>query len=209
MANLASLGGRAPVREHGFPRLLAEATWRHRFVHALAFASLALAIAVGAKTKNMPDMDLVADFGSYVLIVFLLAAGVFSVHRFFHLLMVERNPAPLSAFLRSFVAFFADRGLIANSANGLVALVAFSSAFSVLKGSIAILRPFSWDERLAGLDRALHFGKAPHEWLWRLVETPFVVYCINVAYNFWFVILVGSMMTAAIARRDTKRGISS
>lgn len=202
--NLAFPGHRAAIPVHGFLRLLAAVTWRHRWIHALAFSSLALAAAVGARTGNMPNMSLVADFGFYIGLVFVLAAVAFSVHRLFRLAVVERNPAPLSAFVRSFVAFFADRNLIANSLNGLVALVVFSSAFSVLKGSIAVLRPFSWDERLARLDRALHLGHAPHEWLWRLLETPFVVYSFNVAYNFWFVILVGSMMTAAIARKDTK-----
>ena len=192
------------IPEPGFLRLLAGVTWRHRFIHALAFFSLVLAIAVGARTGNLPDMSLVADFVDYIAIVFMLAAIVFSLHRIFRMAVIDRDPAPLSTFIRSFIAFFADRNLIANSLNGLTALVVFSSAFSVLKGSIAILRPFSWDERLSNLDRVLHFGHAPYEWPLALLKMPAVIFAINVAYNFWFVILIGAMMTAAIARQDTK-----
>src|SRR5690606_6356171 len=116
----------------------------------------------------------------------------------------ERERAPLSALARSFGRFFANRERIANGLNGIVAFVVFATAFSVLKGAIAILSPFTWDKDLSTLDRTLHFGRMTHEWLWCVAQTPLAVRMLNIAYICWFVILIASMFTAAITWYDTR-----
>jgi membrane-associated phospholipid phosphatase len=73
----------------------------------------------------------------------------------------------------------------------------------VLKGAIAVLAPFRWDLTLSHVDKALHFGHAPYEYLAGLLEYPLVVFGFNFAYNFWFVVMVAMFFTSAIARRDT------
>ena len=55
----------------------------------------------------------------------------------------------------------------------------------MLKGAIAVVSPFAWDATLADLDRALHFGRLPHEWLWPLTR-PLPLAVLNVGYNVWF-----------------------
>jgi hypothetical protein len=202
---LATTTGQARARQTDTPwRMMAAASWRHRFVHAAAAATFVLALVVGARTGNQPDVGVIASFAGRLLLVLLLAGGVVALYRLYILGVRRREPSPTRALARMLGAFLSDRDRIANSLNGLAAMIVFAAGFGVLKGAIAILAPFHWDEAFARWDRTLHFGRAPHEWLWWLVEQPVAVWLINLGYNFWFVVLAGSMLAAAISRRDTR-----
>lgn len=186
-----------------FLRSLADAYRRHRLLHAMAIATLLLAATVGLHTGNMPGFGLLAEYAQYLLFAFWICGCAFALGSFFHLALIKRDPEPLGTFLRSLGSFFGDGERNANSLNGLAASIAFMSAFSLLKGAIAILSPFAWDQTLAHADRALHFGRAPHEWLWFIVQSPLVLKMFNFAYNFWFIVLVATIFTACITRKDT------
>lgn len=187
-----------------FLRSMADAYRRHRLLHAMAIVSLLLAAAVGLRTGNMPDFSVLEDYALYLLFVFWTCSCVFALGSFFHLALIKRDREPLGTFLRSMGGFFGNAERNANSLNGLAASIALISAFGVLKGAIAILSPFAWDHALAQADRALHFGRAPHEWLWFIVQSPLAVRAFNLAYNSWFVVLIASVFIACITRKDTK-----
>ncbi|MFA6154338.1 phosphatase PAP2 family protein [Mesorhizobium sp.] len=187
-----------------FLRALTDAYQRHRLLHAMAIAALLLAAAVGMQTGNMPNLGAVMEYAYYMFIAFWLCGCAFAVGSFFHLAVVKRDRKPLGTFLRSLGNFFGDAERAANSLNGLVAIIVFISAVGVLKGAIAILSPFAWDQTLAQADRALHFGRAPNEWLWFVVQSPFAVRMLNIAYNFWFIALIATVFTACITRKDTR-----
>lgn len=185
-------------------RSIVVAAWRHRFVHLAAIATFALALVVGERTGNRPDLGVIADFAFDLMLVLWLAACVAVLYRLYVLATRMREPSPTRALLRSVGAYISNRELIANSLNGLAAMIVFAAGFGILKGAIAILAPFRWDATFAAWDRALHFGRAPHEWLWPLIGSPLAVWLVNLAYNFWFVVLAGSMLYASIAARDTR-----
>ncbi|MCF6124210.1 MULTISPECIES: phosphatase PAP2 family protein [Mesorhizobium] len=187
-----------------FPGILADAFWRHRLLHAMATAALLLASAVGWHTGNMPDFGVLAEYAEYLFIAFWICGSALALGTLFHLALVQRETEPLHTFLKSLGRFFGDAERIANSLNGLGAGLAFISAIGVLKGAIAILSPFAWDKALAHADRILHFGRAPHEWLWFVVQSPLALKIINIAYNFWFVVLITAVFTVCITRKDTK-----
>lgn len=170
----------------------------------MAAAALILASAVGWHTGNMPDFGALEEYAQYLFIAFWICGSVFALGMFFHLALVKRDTEPLGTFLRSLGSFFGDAERTANSLNGLAASLAFISAFGVLKGAIAILSPFAWDKALAHADRILHFGRAPDEWLWFIVQSPLAVRMLNIAYNFWFIVLITTVFTACITRNDTK-----
>lgn len=173
-------------------------------LHALAVGALLLAIAIGMRTGNMPDFGILKEYIEYLLIAFWICGCVFALGIFLHLALVKRDPEPLGTFLKSLGSFFGDAERTANSLNGLTASIAFVSAVGVLKGAIAILSPFAWDKALAHADRILHFGRAPDEWLWFIVQSPFALRMLNLAYNFWFIVLIATVFTACITRKDTK-----
>ncbi|WP_245459969.1 phosphatase PAP2 family protein [Mesorhizobium sp. M1B.F.Ca.ET.045.04.1.1] len=183
---------------------LADAFQRHRLLHAMAVAALLLATAVGIHTANMPDFGVLKEYGQYLFIAFWICGCVFALGSFFNLALIKRDTEPLGAFLKSLGSFFGDAERTANSLNGLASSIAFISAVGVLKGAIAILSPFAWDKALAHADRVLHFGRAPHEWLWFVVQSPLALRLLNFAYNFWFIALIATVFTACITRSDTK-----
>ncbi|CAN7504752.1 phosphatase PAP2 family protein [Mesorhizobium caraganae] len=187
-----------------FLSILADAYRRHRLLHVMAIAALLLAAAVGLRTGNMPDFSVLEDYALYLLFAFWMGGCAFALGSFFHLALIKRDTEPLGTFLRSMGGFFGDAERNANSLNGLAASIALISAFGVLKGAVAILSPFAWDHALAQADRALHFGRAPHEWLWFIVQSPLAVRLFNLAYNSWFVVLIASVFIACITRKDTK-----
>ena len=183
---------------------MADAYRRHRLLHVMAIVALLLAATVGLRTGNMPDFSVLEDYALYLLFAFWIGGCAFAVGSFFHLALIKRDREPLGTFLRSMGGFFGNAERNANSLNGLAASIALISAFGVLKGAIAILSPFAWDHALAQADRALHFGRAPHEWLWFIVQSPLAVRLFNLAYNSWFVVLIASVFIACITRKDTK-----
>ena len=182
---------------------IAASFWRHRYLYAVSLASLALAVAVGLSTGNLPDFGVIEEFSFYLLVAFWIGGCGFAIFRILWLAFAVRDPAPSRAFFQSFARFFGDRERIANSINGLAVLFVFATAFSVLKGAIAVLAPFKWDRALSHFDKALHFGHAPYEYLAGLLQHPAIVFGFNLAYNFWFVVMVAMFFTSAIARRDS------
>ena len=96
--------------------------------------------------------------------------------------------------------FLAGPGLAANAASTILIFCLYAGGFSVLKGAIAVVSPFAWDAALADLDRALHFGRLPHEWLPGLTR-PLPLAVLNVGYNVWFFLLVGGWLGATVAVR--------
>ena len=53
---------------------------------------------------------------------------------------------------------------------------------------IPVLNPYSWDVYFANLDKALHFGRQPWEWLHPLLGYPPITYLLNLNYNLWFLV---------------------
>lgn len=183
---------------------MVQAIWRHRMLHGFAVAAFALASAVWFKTGNMPDVALVFDYGFYFLSAAWICGCFFALVRLFQLMVIERNPAPLGAFIRSFGPIFANSERLANGINGFVVLTVFAISFSALKGTIPFFHPFSWDIALHDLDKALHFGNAPYELLSWLTRSPLLLWLVNFAYNFWFVVLLATMFAASFAANDTQ-----
>lgn len=72
------------------------------------------------------------------------------------------------------------------------AMVLFNKAMIELKPAIPKINPFSWDEWMMQADRLLHFGVDPWVLLQPLLGHDIITFAINVAYNFWFVILGGA-----------------
>ena len=191
------------VRIRALAAIAAASFRRHRYILGLALISQAIAFLVGSFTGNSPDFDVVRSYAFNLSVAFWVGGCGYAVFRLCWLAFVDRNPSPSREFFASFRRFFSNPERLSNGFNGVVAIMIFTSAFSVLKGAISILEPFSWDPVLAEVDRVLHFGRAPHEWLWWLLDIPTAVFALNFAYNFWFIALISTVFTAAITYRDT------
>ncbi len=79
---------------------------------------------------------------------------------------------------------------LANALPTLLAFPTFMFFFAETKGNIPILNPFSWDQYFANLDKAIHFGSHPWEWLHPVLsQSKPLVMLLQLNYNLWFIIV--------------------
>lgn len=69
----------------------------------------------------------------------------------------------------------------------------FLSAVSSFKTLIPAINPYRWDLFLAELDKALHGGRQPWEWVQPFIRGWELTQVINFLYNLWFFVVVGSL----------------
>ncbi len=82
-----------------------------------------------------------------------------------------------------------------------LALPVFASMFTSVKAMIPLLHPFAWDATLAALDRTLHAGRQPWEWLQPLLGHPYVTSAVNIVYNAWLIVMYGVWMWQAFSTK--------
>ncbi len=177
---------------------LAKSGWRDRWLYAMALTALVTAIFVGRVTGTKPDAGIVTTFGYEIAQYFFLGISVAAGAVLFWLGKVKKSTSPSRDLAAILYRFFAASGRAASILHTVTIFMIFAAAFAVLKGAIAVLEPFSWDPEFSWLDRVLHFGKLPHEWLMPFLGGDVSLFVFNFFYNLWFVFLVASMLTASI-----------
>jgi hypothetical protein len=127
------------------------------------------------------------------VIVSTLIAPAFTLLGFMLYVMLIVRPRHLLRFLADALRrhFSPDRILFALPAIALIPM--FAASFSIIKSSLRLIHPFAWDERLADADQFLHGGIQPWVWLQGLLGHPLITSTINFAYNFWFVLVFGTL----------------
>lgn len=185
-------------RTSSFAVELVAQMWRDRLGYAIALTALYVAFLVGPLVNAKPDVTLVlsflSDIGIYALLLLSLAAGVMLLR----LGLVHRSQSPardLAAMVGQF-AIANGRGPALISA--IFVQMGFSIAFAVLKAAIALLRPFTFDRAFSDMDRFLHFGVLPHDWLLPLFGSPTAILGLNVAYHVWFGLLLTSFFATGM-----------
>ncbi|MEZ5913393.1 MAG: phosphatase PAP2 family protein [Paracoccaceae bacterium] len=92
-----------------------------------------------------------------------------------------------------------DRVRIATGVLSLLLIIQSTASFAFIKGLIPALAPLNWDPVLADLDQALHFGRAPWQWLAPLLASPRLLLALNHAYHLWLLITFFVLFVAAFA----------
>lgn len=172
---------------------------------AVAFVALGLGFAVQPVTGTRPDWDLVLGVLSRLWAVALVGAVGLVAGRLIWLALVARSPRPTRDLVNWLCRLAAPGGPLTAIATTVGTFFVFAMGMGVLKGAIAVLAPFSWDIALSRLDRALHFGHLPHEWLAPLLAWPLALSVLNVLYHVWFFLQIGSIFAIAFASRDLRR----
>jgi len=108
------------------------------------------------------------------------------IYKFFRMLWIERPPNPIRYLARSTCEFFSHPRRLAFGLPLLIIFVFFAAIFTDIKQNIPSISTFGWDVSLAELDRLLHFGKHPWQWLQPVLGYPAVTFLVNFIYNFWF-----------------------
>ena len=175
---------------------------RDRWLFAISLVALTCAYIAAPITGAKPDYAILWFFLAKVFEVLALGLSVALGIKLVRLAFVEKSDAPTRELVAMVYGFLAERDRLATFAVTIAVYFTFTPAFAVLKAGIAIMHPFSWDLAFLELDRVLHFGKLPHEWLMPLLGGKTALFILNVLYNVWYVLVIGGMVTAAFMLRN-------
>ena len=109
--------------------------------------------------------------------------------RFYYIARHMKPERPLSALLKDIKQFIGSGARMANGIPMVMIMVIFMYVFVDVKAAIPALNPYSWDTYFADLDRTLHFGRQPWEWLQPLLGYAPITFLININYNAWFLVM--------------------
>jgi len=126
--------------------------------------------------------------GFVVTLTPVLLLAVMTV-RFLRLAIYERPKHPFPALMKDMATFFSSPVRLAAGLPMVLSLTLLINGFGKLKYNIPVIRPFDWDTTFTELDRAIHFGTLPWEWLQPVLGFPIVTFLINVNYNLWFMVM--------------------
>ncbi len=85
----------------------------------------------------------------------------------------------------------------------LLLIGAFMFTFPSFKSHIPELNPYSWDPMFAQVDRVLHFGKSPWQWLEEITGYGAFTIFIDKVYYLWFPVTFASAAVAVTASGDS------
>jgi hypothetical protein len=190
-----------PRRLAGWIQLLRQSFAAHWLVIALPL------IALVANELILSPVDEPRRAGILVLIknmfTFTLPAGLFAIllARVIQMFFYEKPASPVGALIGDVKLLIRTPARLVNAFPVVVAVLLCSKAMLDIKMNIPALHPFSWDETLMQLDRQLHGGVDPWLWLQPMLGYAPITFVINIAYNFWFLVLFGMWVYLAFGSK--------
>jgi hypothetical protein len=182
--------------------------WLHLLRQSFAAHWLLLALPLLALVANeviLSPVDEPRRAGILVLIknmfTFTLPAGLFAIllARVIQMFCYEKPASPVRALIGDVQLLIRTPARLVNAVPVVIAVLLCSKAMLDIKMNIPALHPFSWDETLMQLDRQLHGGVDPWLLLQPMLGYAPITFVINMAYNFWFLVLFGMWVYLAFS----------
>lgn len=123
--------------------------------------------------------------------------------RLIHLTYVQRAEDRIGILKREVVAFGSDRERMVSGLMAMCLMTATLVAFAQLKNLIPEIKPFSWDVSFMELDRILHVGVLPHEYLLAVFGGDYVISFFTGLYNIWLFMMYFVLVVACFLRPDS------
>lgn len=96
--------------------------------------------------------------------------------------------------------FLSDRERLAGGFLAALIMTVMLVSFSQFKNMIPLMQPFVWDQFFVDLDRALHFGRLPHEWLLPVLGWHYSISFFTGLYNIWLFMMYFVLVIACFLR---------
>jgi len=155
--------------------------------YILIVAVYALIFAIASSYAGLPASDMTLNaFVATASVELPVIAITVLVIEFYRMVVHERPESPIRALPRRLKDFFFKDGRWAVGLPLLFILQPFIAIFADVKARIPGFNAFSWDQAFDELDRVMHFGTRPWEWLQPVLGYPLITFALNIVYNFWF-----------------------
>ncbi|MGI9463905.1 MAG: phosphatase PAP2 family protein [Aestuariivirgaceae bacterium] len=173
----------AATAQTGFVTML-RASFR---AHGLFFGLVGVYYAAVLYFLNSEPLGfLVTTIASIIGGLVVMIFATFMV-RFVTLAINERPDQPIKAIARDMWSLMSDRRRLAVGIPMIAVLAPFMTIFGEFKAAVPMFNGgFVWDQAFNDLDRWLHFGTLPWQWLQPVLGYPPITFAINFSYNFWF-----------------------
>ncbi|MGI9483651.1 MAG: phosphatase PAP2 family protein [Hyphomicrobiales bacterium] len=158
------------------------------FIVLIGLYSLAAQLTIGRMEGIVKSSFSTSIIDFVVVTVPILFLAVLTM-RFVHLVLNERPASPLLALYEDMKAYLGDPVRLAAALPMILTLIAFFRTFTLIKANIPAVQPFVWDGAFIELDRVLHFGRQPWEWLQPVLGYGPVTFLISFLYNLWFIVM--------------------
>jgi hypothetical protein len=109
--------------------------------------------------------------------------------QFYFVASVDKSDKPLKDLWRRMKAVFSHHDTMVRGLPLYLCLLVFMYTFTVLKSNIPDFNAFAWDPTFDELDRVVHFGTRPWEWLQPIFGNLPATLLLNLNYNLWFMIM--------------------
>ena len=180
---------------------------RHLRIHALLASMIAIYAVIAFTLSHrlsgqIDESKFLTVFGRFALLV---PQMIFVVlfWRLLYLTYVLKVPDRMAVLKREVISFVSDRDRMLGGfiAAGLMTVMLVS--FSQLKNQIPFLQPFAWDETFIELDRALHFGTLPHEYLHAIFGGHYSISFFTGIYNLWLFMMYFTLLIGCFLKPDS------
>jgi hypothetical protein len=203
-ATSVSSNGSARLEAAGLPALALASLRAHVLLLLLPLAFLALSNVLTASLVDPQRAPLGALLQGMVTITLPMAIVAMFCVRLGQFAFIIKPESALRHFAADIRYLAATPRLWINALPVLAALVIHNKAALEFKAAIPSLNPFSWDRAFINLDRLLHFGVDPWRLLQPVIGFPWITWAINMAYNFWFVLMFGLWFWFAFQNRHSQ-----
>ncbi|MCK0154652.1 phosphatase PAP2 family protein [Alcanivorax sp. S6407] len=121
-----------------------------------------------------------------MVVMVMAASGLFVFSAY--VILIEKPVSAVSRIMEGVRHLLVSEGFF-RSLPLLLAFTLFFSAVSSFKALIPSFQPFVWDADFMALDKMLHGGRQPWEWLQPALGYPWITVLINAVYNLWFFVM--------------------
>lgn len=169
------------------------------YLCAILFCGLTFLLMAAYRVPLAFDQGMVTALkDALAIIAFFIVSGlaVGAIARFIDALR-DGETQPFRAALAWIARALTKGDRPGNVLHATLAFVPLLVSFDALKEVITRINPFSWDVTFSHFDRVLGMGRLPWEWLQPVLGHPLVTVAINFAYDFWFLIILLSLVWVA------------
>jgi PAP2 superfamily len=156
------------------------------------FFSLSYLLALLLAEKFVPEMsrhsatELVLGIVTCSIPIALFALILYT---FGKMAVTDKPERPLKALYQRVKSVLVSPLQMSSGLPLFASLVLFMYCFTVFKGNIAVIEPFSWDKTFDHWDTTLHFGYRAWELLHPVFGNAPMTFLLNFNYNLWFFIM--------------------
>jgi hypothetical protein len=175
----------------------------HAALYSLALGTYALGLLESLWLGVPLSLGLVGILSGTTFVFLFLLIGLWLAGDLARLWWTGYRGSPAAALKARLLDDILAPGRVSNTLHAFTANGVFFVGFLTIKKNIPIAVPFSWDAPFSHLDRALHFGRLPHEILAPVLAYPVITFLVNVIYNLWFVVLTVFFFWQGFRKHDT------